>query len=111
MPRLAADRCRAGGAIHPEAPLTRSSASCVTRLGPTAPNTASGTGACGIPLAVILTGGNRNDVIPLIPLLEAIPKIRGTRGRPAQRPRRVYGDPAMTTTSTAARSAPSASPR
>jgi transposase len=41
---------------------------------------------------VILTGGNRNDVTQLIPLLEAIPKIRGTRGRPAQRPRHVYGD-------------------
>jgi transposase len=41
---------------------------------------------------VILTGGNRNDVTQLIPLLEASPKIRGTRGRPAQRPRRVYGD-------------------
>lgn len=39
-----------------------------------------------------LTGGNRNDVTQLLPLLEAIPKIRSTRGRPAQRPRRVYAD-------------------
>ena len=39
-----------------------------------------------------LTGGNRNDVTQLLPLLQAIPKIRGTRGRPAQRPKRVYAD-------------------
>ncbi len=39
-----------------------------------------------------LTGGNRNDVTQLLPPLEAVPKIRGTRGRPAQRPRRVYAD-------------------
>ena len=50
------------------------------------------TDANGIPLAVTLTGGNRNDVTQLLPLLEAIPKIRGTRGRPAQRPDRVYAD-------------------
>jgi transposase len=50
------------------------------------------TDATGIPLAVILTGGNRNDVTQLLPLLEAIPKIRGARGRPRQRPRRVYAD-------------------
>jgi len=50
------------------------------------------TDAAGIPLAVTLTGGNRNDVTQLLPLLEAIPKIRGTRGRPAQRPDRVYAD-------------------
>lgn len=43
-------------------------------------------------MAVTLTGGNRNDVTQLLPLLEAIPKIRGTRGRPAQRPGRVYAD-------------------
>jgi transposase len=41
---------------------------------------------------VTLTGGNRNDVTQLLPLLEAIPKIRGTRGRPAQRPARIYAD-------------------
>ena len=50
------------------------------------------TDAAGLPLAVILTGANRNDVTQLVPLIEAIPKIRGTRGRPAQRPRRVYAD-------------------
>jgi transposase len=31
----------------------------------------------GIPLAVSLTGGNRNDVTQLIPLLQAVPPVRG----------------------------------
>ncbi|GAA2438976.1 hypothetical protein GCM10010405_22900 [Streptomyces macrosporus] len=44
--------------------------------------------AGGVPLAVALTGGDRNDVTWLIPLLEAIPPIRGKRGRP----REVYAD-------------------
>jgi hypothetical protein len=39
-----------------------------------------------------LTGGNRHDVTQLLPLLEAIPKIRGVRGRPAHRPKWVYAD-------------------
>ena len=41
------------------------------------------TEAHGIPLAISLTGGNRNDVTQLIPLIEAIPPVRGRRGRPA----------------------------
>lgn len=39
-----------------------------------------------------LTGGNRHDVTQLMPLLEAIPHIRGTRGRPRHRPRRLLAD-------------------
>jgi transposase len=50
------------------------------------------TEAHGIPLAVILTGGNRNDVTQLIPLIQAIPPIRGKRGQPLHRPRRIYAD-------------------
>ena len=50
------------------------------------------TEARGIPLAVTLTGGNRNDVTQLMPLIEAIPPVRGRRGRPRQRPRAVYAD-------------------
>ena len=46
----------------------------------------------GIPLSVSLTGGNRNDVTELEPLLEAIPSVRGRRGRPRQRPDELYGD-------------------
>lgn len=47
---------------------------------------------CGIPLAVSLTGGNRNDVTQLLPLLGAFPTIRGKRGRPRRRPAELYGD-------------------
>ncbi|MFI0263992.1 IS5 family transposase [Streptomyces sp. NPDC017056] len=48
--------------------------------------------ATGIPPAVTLTGGNRNDVTQLMPLLAAVPRIRGKRGRPRQRPQEVYAD-------------------
>jgi transposase len=41
---------------------------------------------------VILTGGHRNDVTQLLPLLDAIPPIRGLRGRPRRRPGKVYAD-------------------
>ena len=40
----------------------------------------------GIPLAWTLTGGNRNDVTQLIPLLDRVPPVRGTVGRPRRRP-------------------------
>ena len=42
----------------------------------------------GTPLAVSLTGGNRHDVTQLIPLLDAIPRLRGRRGRPRHKPKR-----------------------
>ncbi len=50
------------------------------------------TDATGIPLAIILTGANRNDVTQLRPLPDAIPKVRGKRGRPRQRPNVVLAD-------------------
>jgi transposase len=50
------------------------------------------TEAGGIPLAVSLTGGNRNDVTQLMPLLAAIPPIRGKPGRPVRRPKRLLAD-------------------
>jgi transposase len=34
----------------------------------------------------MLTGGNRNDVTQLIPLLDAVPNVRGAVGRPRRRP-------------------------
>ncbi|GGQ37135.1 hypothetical protein GCM10010266_70700 [Streptomyces griseomycini] len=40
----------------------------------------------GTPLAVTLTGGNRHDVIQLLPLLDAVPPIRGLRGRFRHKP-------------------------
>jgi transposase len=46
----------------------------------------------GIPLAVSLTGGQRNDVTQLMPLIAAIPPVRGRRGRPRKRPGAVYAD-------------------
>ena len=39
-----------------------------------------------------LTGGNRNDITQLMPLIQAIPPVRGRRGRPRQRPAKVYAD-------------------
>nr|WP_107393290.1 IS5 family transposase [Streptomyces agglomeratus] len=50
------------------------------------------TDATGIPLAATLTGGNRNDVTQFIPLLQAVPPVRGKRGRPRRRPDTVLGD-------------------
>jgi len=48
--------------------------------------------AHGIPLAATVTGGNRNDVTQLFPLSEAVPPIRGKRGRPRRRPDVLYAD-------------------
>jgi transposase len=48
--------------------------------------------AHGIPLAAIITGVDRNDVTQLIPLIEAVPPIRGKRGQPRRRPTRIYAD-------------------
>jgi transposase len=45
-----------------------------------------------VPLAVSLTGGNRNDVTQLIPLIDAIGPVAGKRGRPRKRPESLYGD-------------------
>ena len=50
----------------------------------------------------ILTGANRNDVTQLIPLIEAIAPIKGVRGRPLSRPKRVMRIEATITTSTGA---------
>ncbi|MFF1508558.1 transposase [Streptomyces sp. NPDC058326] len=46
----------------------------------------------GIPLAAALTGGNRDDVTQLIPLLLAVPPVRGKRGRPRRRPDVILAD-------------------
>jgi len=48
--------------------------------------------AAGAPLAVSVTGAHRNDATQLIPLVEAIPAIRGRRGRPRHRPRYLLAD-------------------
>ena len=40
----------------------------------------------------MLTGGNRNDITQMIPLVDAVPPVRGRRGRPRRRPASLYGD-------------------
>ena len=50
------------------------------------------TDAQGIPLAVILTAANVNDIEELLPLVDGIPPVRGKPGRPRQIPDRVQGD-------------------
>ncbi|MEU1307727.1 IS5 family transposase [Streptomyces cinnamoneus] len=46
----------------------------------------------GIPLAVSLTGGNRNDITQLLPLLDKVPAVAGVVGRPRQRPDMILAD-------------------
>jgi len=48
--------------------------------------------ATGIPLAWSLTGGNRNDITQLIPLLDRVPPVRGKPGRPRRRPDKLSAD-------------------
>nr|WP_230945978.1 IS5 family transposase [Burkholderia territorii] len=48
--------------------------------------------ANGVPVVAIRTGANANDVARLLPLVDAIPPIRGVRGRPLQKPGVVYAD-------------------
>jgi transposase len=48
--------------------------------------------ATGIPLAWTVTGGNRNDVTQLVPLVERVPPVRGKVGRPRRRPDVVAAD-------------------
>jgi transposase len=50
------------------------------------------TDAGSTPLAITLTGGNRHDITQLLPLLDAIPRIRGVTGRPRHRPRQLFAD-------------------
>jgi hypothetical protein len=46
----------------------------------------------GVPLAVRLTGANRNDSQEALALVDAIPPLHGERGRPRQRQDCVLGD-------------------
>ena len=48
--------------------------------------------ANGVPLAARLTAANVNDITQLPLLVEAIPPLRGKRGRPRRRPGAVQGD-------------------
>lgn len=46
----------------------------------------------GIPLAITLTGGHRNDVTQLLPLIDGVGPVTGKNGRPRQRSERVLAD-------------------
>jgi transposase len=50
------------------------------------------TDAGGVPLATTVTAANRHDVTQLLPLIEAIPPIRGEVGAPLSKPPEVIGD-------------------
>jgi transposase len=56
----------------------------------------------GIPLAITLTGGNRNDVTQLLPLVDGVGPVRGKPAGLASAPSSSSPTAAMTTTSTAA---------
>ena len=45
-----------------------------------------------MPLAVSLTGANRNDVTQLLPLIDGLRPVAGKVGRPRMRPRRLLAD-------------------
>jgi len=53
-------------------------------------------GGRGVPLAVRLTGANRNDSQEALALVDAIPPLPSARGRPRQRPDSVLGIAATT---------------
>src|SRR4051794_33105184 len=46
----------------------------------------------GIPLAISLTGGQRNDVTQLLPLIDGVGPVRGKIGRPRERAERLIAD-------------------
>ena len=46
----------------------------------------------GVPLSISLTGANRHDITQLLNLVESIPPVKGRRGRPRRKPKRVQGD-------------------
>jgi transposase len=46
----------------------------------------------GTPLAATVTAANENDVKQMEPLVDAVPPVRGKRGRPRSRPKRLYAD-------------------
>jgi transposase len=48
--------------------------------------------ANGTPLVARLTAANRHDGTQLIPMVDAIPPVRGKRGRPLRRPKLLVAD-------------------
>lgn len=50
------------------------------------------TDSAGVPLAISLTGGNRNDVTQLLPLVDGVGPVAGKVGRPRKRSDRLLAD-------------------
>jgi transposase len=50
------------------------------------------TDARGLPLALTLTGGNRNDITQLLPLIDGVKPVAGKVGRPRKRPKVLLAD-------------------
>jgi transposase len=50
------------------------------------------TDSAGVPLAISLTGGNRNDVTQLLPLVDGVGPVAGKAGRPRKRSDRLLAD-------------------
>src|ERR1043165_1114051 len=50
------------------------------------------TDSTGVPLAISLTGGQRNDVTQLLPLIDGVGPVRGKVGRPRRRAERLLAD-------------------
>lgn len=50
------------------------------------------TDAQGIPLVATLTAANRNDITQLLPLVDAMPTLRGCPGRAVRKPKLIQGD-------------------
>lgn len=48
--------------------------------------------ARGVPLSILVTQANRNDITQLLPLVDAIRPLKGQQGRPRKRPKRILGD-------------------
>jgi transposase len=48
--------------------------------------------AGGVPLVANITGANRHDVTQLLPMVDAIPPIKGKPGRPLSKPKQVQAD-------------------
>jgi len=46
----------------------------------------------GTPLGLSISGANRNDAKMLAPTLDAVPPVRGRRGRPRRRPDKLHAD-------------------
>jgi transposase len=52
------------------------------------------TDQAGLPLTALISAANTHDSQLLLPLIDAVPAIRGRRGRPRRRPRKLHADKA-----------------